>query len=276
MPRPPPPSDRSGRHDRILEILQAQGSSTYAELGRLLRVSPMTVRRDIDSLAGREAVIKTLGGARYSKVPQFLHETSLSSRIGVNRAAKERIAAAALALVRPQQTVFLDGSTTCIAFARQLARAPFAFTAVCNSALIALELGAASRAKVLCTGGEYDVQSACFVGPIAEEAATGFFVDAMFFSTQAFLPADGTYESSMGTLRVKQAVAKRAARRILLVDGSKFGRRALCRVIDAASIDVVVTDEQCPAAARRTLERAGRQVIVAPARPPRAGADSSP
>lgn len=258
----PSPSER---HDRILKVLHDRGECTYAELEKMLGVSSMTVRRDIDVLARRRALIKTLGGAQSSKVPQFLLETALSSRIDVNRAAKDAIAAAALELVRPHQTIYLDGGTTTVAFARALAKAPLAFTAVTNSALVSMELGVSPTARVICLGGEYDAQSACFVGAPTEEAGGKLFVDQAFLSTKAIVPNDGTYEAAMGTLRVKQVIARHAGRRVLLVDGSKFGQRALCKVHDIDRLDVVVTDPSCPKSAVQALRRAGRQVIVAPA-----------
>lgn len=255
------------RHERILDVLQERGNCTYKELEKLLGVSPMTVRRDVAALAARRVLIKTLGGAQDSKIPPYLHETSLSSRLGENRAAKERIALRAMEQVRAHQTLFLDGSSTCIAFARRLAKSELPVTAITNSALIAMELGASRAAKVICVGGDYDPSSASFVGALAEEACGRFFVDAFFLSTKAFVPGEGTYESSMATLRIKQLVARRAPRVVLLVDGGKFGQRALCRVLDVAAISLVITDEKCPPSARRALRRAGCEVVVAA--PPR-------
>jgi DeoR/GlpR family transcriptional regulator of sugar metabolism len=226
----------------------------------------MTVRRDIDTLAKREALIKTLGGAQYSKVPQFLYETSLSSRIGTNRAQKELIAASAIDFVRPQQTIFLDGSSTCITFAQYLAKTQLGLSVITNSAIIAMEVGVSPSAKVICLGGEYDPQSASFVGALAEEACGKFFIDTAFMSTKAFAPTEGTYESSIGTLRIKQLMARQSSKLVLLVDSSKFGQRALCKVLDIGSIHVVVTDMNCPKTVIQALRDAGRQVVVADAK----------
>ena len=253
------------RHARILELLQTRGTCTYGELGQLLGVSSMTIRRDIDQLARADALIKTLGGAQYAKVPQFLYETSLSSRLGVNRTAKELIASAALGQVRPRQTLFLDGSSTCIAFARALAKSRLELTVITNSALIAMEVGAAPSVKVICVGGDYDPQSASFVGTLAEEGCGRFYIDTTFLSTKSFLAAEGTYESSTATLRIKQLVAKRSTRVVLLVDSSKFGQRALCKVLDVGAIHLVITDGQCTKATRQVLKRSGCEVIVAAA-----------
>ncbi len=257
-------SNKAARHDRILALLQAKGSCTYAELQETLGVSSMTARRDVATLAARGVLIKTLGGAQQASLPPFLHESAISSRFDLNRAEKDQIASAALGLVTSQQWIYLDGSTTCLAFARRLARSGLALHVLTNSAMVAMELGASAALKVTSPGGEYDAQSGCFVGALAEETVARFAVDVMFMSTKAFQPADGTYESGMGTLRVKQIIAKRAGRRVLLVDSTKFGLRALCKVIDVATLDVVITDEKCSKAHLRALRRGGVEVIVAP------------
>lgn len=253
----------AARQGRILEVLQAKGSCTYAELQTLLGVSSMTVRRDVDRLAKRQVLIKTLRGAQAAQVPQFLLETSLSSRIGVNQAEKEAIASNALALIEPQRTLFLDGSTTCIALARRIAKLPFPLSVVTNSAIIAMEIGAASQIRVIGVGGEYDAQSASFVGSVAESNCLQFYIDAAFISTKAFVPGDGTYESSMATLRIKQIIAKQCGRMILLADSTKFGKRALCKVLDARAIHTVITDDACPRDAIETMRSLGHALTIA-------------
>lgn len=253
----------AARQERILEILQSKGTCTYAELQELLGVSSMTVRRDVDRLAQRDALIKTLRGAQAAQVPQFLLETSLSSRIGVNQAEKDAIAAAALELIEPQRTVFLDGSTTCIALARRIAKLPFPLSVVTNSSIIAMEVGASSQIRVICVGGEYDAQSASLVGSVAEANCAQFYIDTAFTSTKAFVPGDGTYESSMATLRIKQVIAKQCGRMVLLADSSKFGKRALCKVLDARAIHTVITDEGCPRDAAETMRSLGHSLTIA-------------
>lgn len=256
-------SSKSARQDRILQQLQSEGVCTYAMLETRLGVSSMTVRRDVDALAKRGLLIKTLGGAQATKTPSFLHETAISSRFDIRRTEKELIADAALKLIEPGHCLFLDGGTTTIALARKLAKTRLELCVITNSALVALELGRGPTLKVIALGGEYDAQSACSVGALAEEAAEKFSVDAMFMSTKAFVPNDGTYESGLGTLRLKQVAASRATKKILLVDSSKFGQRALCKVFGVRELDVVVTDAGCKPGALRSLRRAQVQVIVA-------------
>src|SRR5689334_7671101 len=100
----------------ITESLERNGSCTYDQLAEALRVSSMTVRRDIDAMAREGLVIKTLGGVQRA-APSDLLETDLRSRLQERRTEKRAIAQRALELVSGHRTLFLDGGTTCLEFA---------------------------------------------------------------------------------------------------------------------------------------------------------------
>jgi DeoR/GlpR family transcriptional regulator of sugar metabolism len=205
-------------------------------------VSEMTIRRDGDKLVQQNHVIKTLGGLQTAHARGNLYESAVQQRLAVHQREKQRIAAEAVRQIQPAQTIFLDGSTTCLFLARHLGKEPQGMTVVTHSALICLEFGPAPRQTVLSLGGQFDPASACFVGPTAEEAARRFFVDIAFFSTKGLLPQEGTFESSIATFRIKQIMAEQANRVVLLADHSKFGQRALCKVLNIEQISEIITD----------------------------------
>jgi len=62
-PRPPAARFSVQRKERLLEELRLNGSVLVAELSRLLEVSEMTVRRDINDLARQGLVTRVHGGA---------------------------------------------------------------------------------------------------------------------------------------------------------------------------------------------------------------------
>jgi len=257
----------SHRQQTIIDCLGRQDACTYADLARLLQVSAMTVRREVNRLAADGRLIKTLRGARRVDAGQSLFETDLRSRLSANLGAKCAIAARAMERVQPGQTLYLDGSTTCLELAKALARQGDRLTLVTNSALLCLELGKGRANAVLCLGGQYDGDSLCFAGPDAEAALARLYFDIAFLSTKGFVPAEGTYESATHLFRLKQAAARHAREVVLLVDHSKFGCRALSRVLDTAAIHRVITDAATPAKHLRVLRRAGVAVDVAPTTP---------
>ncbi len=250
------------RQRQILEMIEAAGVCGYEDLAARLRVSAMTIRRDVEQLAHLGRVIKTLGGVQKAASGD-LYESDLRFRLLERRAEKRAIARRALDLVTGRCTVFLDGGTSCLELARLLAVERSGLTVVTNSALACLELGKSRDNMTVGIGGQYDAQSASFVGPSAEENAAKFFVDLAFVSTKALIAGEGTYESAIATFHIKQIIARQSSKVALLVDHSKFGRRALSKVLDVSQIHCVVTDDAAPAADLDIVRRGGCEVLVA-------------
>lgn len=245
----------------ILGRLDEAGECSYGELTDHLGVSTMTVRRRVAELAKTGAVIKTPGGVRSAATLSTLYETAIESRLKKNRQQKRAIASAAAKLIAGDETVFIDGSTTCLELARKLADHS-GLTVVTNSALMCLELGRSGKCRVIAVGGQYDPMSLSYGGPTAEDIAKRFFPDIAFFSTKGFIPEEGTFESSEPTLRIKQIVAAQCRKVVLLVDHTKFGERGLCKVLDTSQIHQVVTDAGAPQDALETLQSKDIEIIV--------------
>ncbi|HTL68563.1 MAG TPA: DeoR/GlpR family DNA-binding transcription regulator [Lacunisphaera sp.] len=248
----------------ILEMLDRSPSCSYEELAQRMDVSTMTIRRDLEPLIKKGAVIKTVGGVQRADAPSYLYETAVYSRLATQRAEKRAIAKAALDLITVESTIFIDGSTTCLELARRIAKEKKGLTVLTHSALACLELGKSTENTIIGIGGQYDNNSLCFVGPQAEDVAKNLFVDMAFVGTKAFLPAEGTFESSLPTFRIKQIVAERCARMVLLADHSKIGQRALSKVLDISQIHTLVTDDQIRQSDLAALPPAGPKVVVAP------------
>jgi DeoR/GlpR family transcriptional regulator of sugar metabolism len=245
------------RHRLILDFLETRGTCTYQELSSRFDVSTMTIRRDVDFLAQQGRVIKTLGGVQDARAPSFLFETPLHSRISTNREEKQAIAEHAIRLIEAGQTLFIDGSTTCLELARLI-------NVRCDG--LTIKLGKSGNNMVVCVGGQFEKDTASFVGASAEETASKFFVDMALLSTKGFVPTEGTFESSIGNLRIKQIFAEQSANTVLLVDHSKFGVRALRKAIDISRISTVVTNRPLPAQDASSLRRQSKRVVIASAK----------
>ena len=246
----------------ILDLLERQGTASYEALAEYLQVSTMTVRRDCEELFRIGKVIKTIGGVQQAHAPPYLYESPIRARVAVNRREKGAIAANAFELIPEDNTIFIDGGTTNLALAKLIAEQRSGLTILTNSAMICLELGKGHN-TVIGIGGEFDPATLSFVGLHAEEMAKSFFVEQAFLTTKGFLPADGTYESAVATFRIKQIIAGQAAETILLADHTKFGQRALSKVLDITQIQQIVTDEGTPESELAILRRAGIRVSVA-------------
>ena len=83
-----------------------------------LDVSQATIRRDFDQLAQQQMITRTRGGAVANGVS---YDLPLRYKTAKHSAEKQRIGAAAAALVEPGMVVGLNGGTTTTEVARALA-----------------------------------------------------------------------------------------------------------------------------------------------------------
>src|SRR5512140_2141961 len=125
------------RWDDLRALIRENGVIRVEDLCRRLKVSPATVRRDLDQLERGGAIRRVHGGAvsvesRLDE-PVFADKTSLAAR------EKRRIAEAALKFIAPGDTVYLDGGSTVLELARLL-RDRSNLTVVTNSLHAAQEL----------------------------------------------------------------------------------------------------------------------------------------
>ncbi len=253
------------RDQIILDHVNRRGTATYKELANSLKVSTMTIRRDVDRMAEQHLVMKTLRGIqRMPEGERGLLETALAQRLSERVEEKRSIARQALEIIRDGQTIFLDGSTTCAELSGYLGKYHRDLTVITNSLLIGQRLRRDRDSALMMIGGRFDRDTYCFVGPGAEEQISRYFVDIAFMSTRAFMPAEGTYESSVDSFRIKQGVVAQSRKTILLADHTKFGRRALTRVLDINQIDTVITDAGAAEEYIAALRQKNIHVVIAP------------
>src|SRR5690349_21127731 len=108
------------RQSRLQELLAQRGIADLDSLAEQLSVSQSTIRRDVEQLEQKGLVSRTHGGVIWIGD----RNTSLSNRpyafdqrMTYQVEAKRRIARAAKELVRPGDTILIDGGTTTFYFA---------------------------------------------------------------------------------------------------------------------------------------------------------------
>lgn len=235
--------DAKSRQEKILELLEQKGALAYNELEVYFGSSHMTVRRDVDKLVEDGQVIKTLGGIQKASAPDDFYESRLSSRMVANKSEKIAIASLALKQIEAGDIVYLDGSTTCITLSKLIAAEFEGLTVVTNSMYIYWYMARGKmKNTIISLGGVHEPDSCCTVGEDTEEAVKKYFINKSFISTKGFVPSEGTYESSVSLFKIKQSVAKQSLKLFLLIDSSKFGKRALSKVLDSDQVNMIITD----------------------------------
>jgi DeoR/GlpR family transcriptional regulator of sugar metabolism len=246
------------RHRALLALLERRRRLSNDELLRALRVSPATLRRDLAELEAGRHLVRFHGGAAH---PLYLRsEPSFEQRRGEAVAAKRAMAERAAALVPAQHTVFLDAGTSCLAVGRAL-MARRDLTLIVNSIAFAHEAREAA-ARILCTGGELRGVTSALVGGLALSWLEHLRADIAFLGASG-LDDEGPSTTELNEGAVKQALVRRARRRILVADAAKWNRPAAVRFCAWSALDVWITTDGVPPAALRRIGRQGPRVLTA-------------
>ncbi len=241
------------RHNRLLEILRERRAADLDALASSLDVSVSTVRRDLEALEDQGVVERTHGGAVY----RGEHRLVMDERMRQHVDAKRAIGRAAARLVEPNMTVILDGGSTVFYAAQQISVRPI--QVVTTSLHVANVFADDEQVELMVVGGYLYPRHGVTVGPIATRCLSELHGDLLLFSLAGIY--DGAaYNQNMAMAEVEQVMLRQAARSVLLMDTSKFGRKSLARVCGLDEVDTILTDRAIDA---RWREAAGERLVVA-------------
>lgn len=230
------------RQTMILDQVRKSGAVRVGDLVEQLGVSDMTVRRDLDVLAGRGLVDKVYGGAT-SIMGRSTEEPGFEAKSVRQLAEKEAIAELAADLVRPATAVGLSAGTTTWTFARFLADVPD-LTVVTNSIRIADVLQAGDRPDrtVVLTGG-VRTPSDALVGPVAVNTLASLHLDIVFLGVHGMSEYAGFTTPNLEESQTDRAFLTAAARAVVLADHTKWETVGISTIADLDEASVLVTDD---------------------------------
>jgi DeoR/GlpR family transcriptional regulator of sugar metabolism len=251
------------RRQLITEAVMAEGAMRIEDLTDRFGISLMTAHRDLDELVARGLLRKTRGIV--SAAPSSLIESSDVYRFSRQATEKKSIAAAAMQFVEPGQAIFFDDSTTVLQMAALLpAKVPL--TAITNSLILMNALNDIRDLTLLGLGGQYYNWCSAFMGRMTINAISRLRADTLFMSMSA-ITDDMVFHQSPDMVEAKRAMFDCAAKRILLADHTKFGRRALHSFAALTEFDVVIVDAATPAEHVQRMRSRGINVVIAPDQP---------
>jgi DeoR/GlpR family transcriptional regulator of sugar metabolism len=248
----------------ILEEARRTGAVRVSDLVARLGVSDMTVRRDLDVLAGRGLVEKVYGGAT-SVVGKSTDEPGFEAKSVRQRAQKEAIADLAAGLVKPGTAIGLSAGTTTWTLARFLDDIPD-LTVVTNSIRVADVLQQSGRTDrtVVLTGG-VRTPSDALVGPVADLTVRSMHVDLLFMGVHGMEERGGFTTPNLLEAETNRALVRSARQLVVVADHTKWGIVGLSTIATLDQVDVLVTDADLDATARRTVSQQVGQLVIAPA-----------
>jgi DeoR family transcriptional regulator of aga operon len=229
------------RRRRIMETLDGQERVTVDELvGRFL-VSAVTIRGDLDALAGAGRLIRSHGGAL--KRDEAADDLPIEVKETQHHAEKVRIGHAAAAMIRDGETIMLDSGTTTLEIARQIRGMRLGMLNVITNALnIAMELATVPFVRVIMVGGILRQMSYSLAGPHAEQTLRQLHADRLFLGVDGLDPDIGLMTPDVLEAQLNAAMVHVSREVVVVADASKFERRSLSVIAKVEAVHKVITD----------------------------------
>lgn len=246
------------RHRRILDLLQGAGSLRTTEISESLGVSDETVRKDFEVMEKRGELIRIHGGA--SRPEKIRGDLPFTERQGVRRAEKLAIAKLAASRIQPNETIFMDASSTVLTLTEFLPDVPL--TILTNALNVLTALSDRPNLDLMSTGGLFDAKSRSFIGLTAEKSLQRYNIHRVFLSGSGIHPERGVSESNSRQAAFKERVLANAEDVVFMADHSKLGRKASFAFASISDLSCLITDKAADPEIVRELQSKGVEVLI--------------
>jgi DeoR/GlpR family transcriptional regulator of sugar metabolism len=259
------------RRMEIVKIINMHKSATVAEIVEWIGASPATVRRDLTWLDEQGLIVRTHGGATaidYSS--QALLRGSVPSyeqRLNEYMEEKRSIGQCAAEHIHDGETIILDASTTNHYVLPFLAKKRD-LTIITNSLYISNELMTIGEANpsltVICSGGTLYIRSYSFIGMVAEQALSQFYVDKAFIGLRGISMHHGLTSPFPEEISVKRQMIKCAKQVFILADHTKFNITSASLIAPLNIVHTLITDVGITPEVVRQMSSIIPHVVIAP------------
>lgn len=233
------------RRNKIVDMVNTQGSVLVLDLSNLFGISEVTIRADLRLLEEKGLLTRFHGGA--ARPGSNLAETEnqevmLEDRYQLASDPKKRIAKAAAALIKEGMTVILDSGSTTLLIAEELVNMNN-ITVITNSLPAAFTLSDNKDITLVVCGGTVRHKTHSMHGTIAERSLQGICADLMFVGADGIDATHGITTFNEG-YSISSVMAAAAHKVIAVLDATKFNRRGFNQVLPMEKIHCVMTDSE--------------------------------
>lgn len=207
------------RQEEILNLLEQKGSVTVQELKEKFQASESTIRRDLNVLHKKGALLKVFGGAVQAETRLNMKEEEVALRMAQNREEKIKIARYAASLIEPEDFIYLDAGTTTGYMISYITQYSASF--VTNAVSHALQL-AENGFRVTLIGGELKAATEAIVGNEAYVNLKKYHFTKSFLGTNGVNLISGFTTPDINEAMIKECAMEHSQKPYILCDSSKF------------------------------------------------------
>jgi DeoR family transcriptional regulator, fructose operon transcriptional repressor len=240
----------------ILKSLEDKPSMDVKSLSKALKVSEITIRRDLNILSEKGLIYRTHGGAMNPAATR--EEIAFSNKAAVHPKEKEYIAKLASSYIKDGDTVFMDCGSTVFAMV------PFIrhkrIKVITNSFPLVSALSK-SEVSINLIGGEFNYERMAIHGKIALEHIKRYHAEIAFLGVDGISLTNGLSSNSEFESEITTAMANASERVFLLCDSSKFERDKYLAFAPLSTIRTIITDGNLKPALLTRYRKAGVEIV---------------
>ena len=226
------------RRQKMLDLLQDNKLLFLPDIIDAMNSSESTVRRDLKALAKTGEVELLRGGG--VRLPKRSIEMNIQAKMQMNKDEKQRIAAAASALVYPGDIIFLDPSSVNYLLIDMLTADHI--TVVTNSITHMNKL-LEKDIPCIMIGGQIKHSTSSCIGPMAEKNLKDLRFSKCFLGANGIDRIAGLTNHDPREQSIKHLAIRNSAVTYFLVESGKLGTVAMCKVADVDE-HTVITDRE--------------------------------
>lgn len=226
------------RFQRIISIVEENGSISVQQLTKELDTSESTIRRDLTVLDKEGMLVKVRGGAIAKGSTYTTSDDTVMHRKACNQEDKATIAKFAAQLIKPDDFIYLDAGTTTEMMIDYINEKNLTF--VTNALTHAKKL-AEKGYTVYIPGGEYKFATEAIVGEEAIESLSKYNFTKGFWGTNGVNPVNGFTTPDVKEAMLKKKVMENCKKRYVLCDSSKFSQISSVTFAEFDSACIITT-----------------------------------
>lgn len=248
------------RHEFILKKLKEKGKISIEWLCETMKVSSVTIRKDLKLLEDKNLLFRIKGGASVSN--PYAIDKSIDVKESINSDEKIRIAKEAVNLIKDNDSIIIGSGTTAYALAKLL-NPNHQLTVITPAIKVAVELSNRNNIEVLQLGGIIRPKSSSVAGQYAINILNDISCGILFIGVDGIDLDFGISISNLPEATLNQKMLQTSQKIVILADHTKFGRRGVGKVCNLEDIDLIITDKKTSREYIKQLEELGIKVIIA-------------
>ncbi len=249
----------TNRKNQILERLSVAKLKkiSVSELAEQLKVSQVTIRKDLDSLAETGIIIREHGYV-------ILSDTNdVYARLAYHYEEKKQIAIKAAELVNDGETLMIETGSCCALLAQTLTETKKDLTIITNCAFIADFIRHKTFFQIILLGGIYQHESQTMVGPMVRECAQNFYVKRFFIGAEGFSEEFGIMGSDQMRGQAIKDMAHQAESLIVLAESTKFDKYGTVPSNITHKVTHIITDKMLSEEKRAQIKAMNIKIVTA-------------